>query len=185
MSRLLDRAREIAEEVLFPASLAVDAAPRVPATQLDLLAAEGFYGMAGPAGPDFTTACRIVEELASGCLTTTFVFQQHHGTVRAVATSSTPGLAGAWLEPLCRGQSRAGTVQAALRPGPPSVRARGVDGGYLFDGAAPWVSGWGMVDVLHTAGRDEQDTLHWALLDARPGPTLSVDPVRLVAANAS
>jgi hypothetical protein len=182
---LLDRAREIAEEVFFPASLAVDAAPRVPAAHLDLLAAEGFYGMAAPHGPDLPTACRVVEALASGCLTTTFVFQQHHGAVRGVAASATPGIAGTWLEPLCRGLSRAGTVQAALRPGPPSVRVRRVERGYLFAGTAPWVSGWGMVDVLHTAARDEHDTVHWGLLDAVPGPTLSVEPMRLVAANAS
>src|SRR5262249_3352253 len=163
----------IAEEVFFPASLGVDAAPRVPAAHLDLLAAEGFYGMAGPDGPDFATACRIVEALASGCLTTTFVFQQHHGAVRGVAARTTPGLAGAWLGRLRRGQSRAGTVQAALRPGPASVRARRVDGGYRFEGSAPWVSGWGMVDVLHAAARDEDDTVHWGLLDAVAGPTLS------------
>ncbi|HKT01801.1 MAG TPA: acyl-CoA dehydrogenase family protein [Rugosimonospora sp.] len=188
---VLDRARAIAEEVFFPAAMAVDGAEQVPAAHLDLLATEGFYGLAAPrpAGglglSGTAEAARVVEVLATGCLATTFVWLQHHGAVRGVAGSETPGLRDVWYGPLCRGDRRAGVAQAALRAGPAAVRARPVDGGYLLSGEAPWVTGWGRVDVLHTAARDPSDTVLWLLLDAVAGPTLSVEPLRLVAVNAS
>ena len=78
-----ERARRIADEVLFPAAMAVDGAQRVPPGHLDLLAGEGLYGLAGPVGYggldlDEQSAARIVEILAgaasprplSGCSTT-------------------------------------------------------------------------------------------------------------------
>ncbi|GLI03961.1 acyl-CoA dehydrogenase family protein [Phytohabitans aurantiacus] len=191
MNDLIEKARWIADEVLFPAALDVDGSGVLPAGHLDLLARERFYGMAGPteagglAIPDLATAARLVEVLASGCLATTFVWMQHHGAVRAVATAERADLREEWLEPLCRGVRRAGVVLAALRPGPPSVRATAVPGGYRLNGAAPWVTGWGMIDVLHAAARDESDTVVWSLIDAVPGPTLAVRPLRLVAADAS
>ena len=181
---LLEEARRLADEVLFPSAMAVDAADRVPAAHLDLLAGHGFYAMAGPpelGGLDGPPGA-VVEALASGCLATTFVWIQHHGAVRAVANSP---LSTGWLVPLCRGERRAGIALGALRPGPPSVRATRVAGGYLFDGEAPWVTGWGMIDALHTVARDGTDTALWALLDAVEGDTLTVEPVELVAVNAS
>jgi len=179
----LEKARQIADDVLFPAALEVDSTGLIPAGHLDLLASAGLYAMAAPPGlPD---APRIVESLASGCLATTFVWMQHHGAVRAVADSARPDLIEQWLAPLCRGERRAGIALGALRPGPPSVRAMPVDGGYRLDGASPWVTGWGMIDVLLTAARDEAETAIWALVDATPGPALSVRPHDLVAANAS
>lgn len=183
MTDPLDKARQIADDVLFPAALEVDATGVIPASHLDLLASAGLYGMAGPPGmPD---APRIVESLASGCLATTFVWMQHHGAVRAVADSAQPDLIEEWLDPLCRGERRAGIALAALRPGPPSVRATPVDGGYRLDGASPWVTGWGMIDVLLTAARDDSETAIWTLVDAVPGQTLTTRPLDLVAANAS
>ena len=57
---------------------------------------------------------------------------------------------------------------AGLLPGPPRLRARAAEGGYLLDGTAPWVTGWGHIDTLHVAARQEDDTIVWALLDAGP-----------------
>jgi len=165
--------------VLFPAARAVDAADRVPASHLDLLAAQGFY-----AAPEADLP-RIVEILASGCLATTFVWLQHRGGLRAAATSTRPGIRERWHEALATGQQRAGIALGALRPGPPSVRARRVDGGYVLDGESPWVTGWDMIDTLYTGARDERDTVVWALLDARAGDGLSVAPLDLVAVRAS
>jgi alkylation response protein AidB-like acyl-CoA dehydrogenase len=178
----LDKARQIAEDVLFPAALEVDATGVIPAGHLDLLASEGFYGMAVG---DVPHPARVVETLAGGCLATTFVWMQHHGAVRAVADSERPDLVEEWLDPLRRGERRAGVALGALRPGPPSVRASAVDGGYRLDGASPWVTGWGMVDVLLTAARDDSETAIWLLVDAVPGPTLGAQALDLVAVNAS
>jgi alkylation response protein AidB-like acyl-CoA dehydrogenase len=46
---VLDRARRLAADVLGPAAMTVEATQRVPREHLDLLAAAGFYGLAGPA----------------------------------------------------------------------------------------------------------------------------------------
>jgi alkylation response protein AidB-like acyl-CoA dehydrogenase len=181
---MLDTAVRIADEVLFPAASAVDRSDRVPRRHLDLLADEGFYGMAGRDDVDLPTAARIVETLAGGCLATTFVWLQHHGAVRAAADSATEGVRGTWLEPLMRGQRRAGVSQAGLRPGPSPLRASRVPGGYLLRGEAPWVTGWDMIDTLYVAARDG-GTIVWALLDAIPGAALAVHHLDMVAVQAS
>ncbi|GAA5197804.1 hypothetical protein GCM10023322_69810 [Rugosimonospora acidiphila] len=176
------RARELAEDVLWPAAAEVDRADRIPPSQLDLLAAEGFYGLAAEASPE--QLARVVEVLASGCLATAFVWLQHHGAVRAVAASARPGLREEWLPALREGRRRAGVAQAGVLPGPARLRARRVAGGYLLTGEAPWVTGWDMINVLHTAARDDE-TVIWALLDPVTGPTLRVEPLDLVAVAAS
>ncbi len=184
------RAGRIAEDVLFPAAVAVDASGRIPAGHLDLLAREGFYGLAGPRGrggmgADLPATCAVVEILASACLATTFVWVQHHSAVRAVAATAQDTLREDWLEPLCLGTRRAGTAMAGTLPGPPQLRAHPVPGGYLLDGSAPWITGWGLIDVLYTAARDEHDTIVWALLDATASQTLTVMHMQMVAVSAS
>jgi alkylation response protein AidB-like acyl-CoA dehydrogenase len=181
---MLDKARRIADEVLFPAAAHVDATGVIPAGHLDLLAEEGFYGLATRDDVDRTTFARIVETLASGCLATTFVWLQHHSAVSAAAKSTTAGVREEWFEGLQHGRRRAGVSQAGVRPGPSPLTARKVDGGYLLDGEAPWVTGWGMIDTLRVAARDG-DTIVWALLDAAVGPTLGVTPLEMVAVQAS
>ena len=187
------RARELATGVLAPAAMRVEASQRIPPEHLDLLAAEGFYGLAGPreaGGQDvpFPAAGQIIEILAGACLSTTFVWLQHHGVVRAVAGTAHTDLRQEMLGPLCRGERRAGVALAGLLPGPPRLRARAAGGGYVLDGTAPWVTGWGHIDTLHVAARQEDDTIVWALLDAGPSSspgTLAAEPLPMVAVMAS
>jgi alkylation response protein AidB-like acyl-CoA dehydrogenase len=184
VDHMLDKARRIADDVLFPAAARVDTTGVIPAGHLDLLAQEGFYGLAARDDVDGATFARIVETLASGCLATTFVWLQHHSAVTGADKSVTAGVRGKWFEPLRLGQRRAGVSQAGVRPGPSPLAARRVTGGYILDGEAPWVTGWGMIDTLRVAARDG-DTIVWALLDTAPGPTLGVTPLDLVAVAAS
>jgi alkylation response protein AidB-like acyl-CoA dehydrogenase len=187
----LARAEQIAEEVLFPAALDVDRADRVPAAHLDLLAREGFYGVAAPESAgglgteDMRTAARMVEILASGCLATTFVWIQHHGPVIAAAFSDRPGLTQRWLEPLARGERRGGIGLAGVRPGATRLRVREVDGAYVLDGEVPWVTGWDMIDTVHVAAVDADEVLHFLLVDAAESPTLRARRLDLVAVHAS
>jgi alkylation response protein AidB-like acyl-CoA dehydrogenase len=61
-----------------------------------------------------------------------------------------------------------------------------VERGWLLDGEVPLVSGWGRIDVLLVNGRTEDDSqVVSALVPAVAGDALSVQPLRLVAANAS
>lgn len=188
-TEVLDRARRIADEVLFPAALATDAADAVPLSHLDLLAREGFYGLAGPEeagglGIDLATGCKVIEIFAGACLATAFVWIQHQGPVFVLSNSESPALREEWLEPLCRGRRRAGIALGGARPGPPLLSARRASGGWILDGTAPWVTGWGRIDVMHVAARTGND-LVWLLVDARPADTLSVERPRLVAVDAS
>jgi alkylation response protein AidB-like acyl-CoA dehydrogenase len=58
------------------------------------------------------------------------------------------------------------------------------DGGVVLDGEAPWVTGWGRIDVVLVAAR-RGDQVVRVLIDAVASPTLEVEPLRLVAADAS
>jgi alkylation response protein AidB-like acyl-CoA dehydrogenase len=191
VEEVLARAEQIADDVLFPAALAVDRAERVPDSHLDLLAREGFYGVAAPeqAGglgtENMRAAARMVEFLASGCLATTFVWMQHHGPVIASTYSDRPGVRQRWLEPLARGERRGGIGLAGVRPGATRLRVREADGAYVLDGDVPWVTGWDMIDTVHIAAVDADDVLHFLLVDAVEGPTLRVRRLELVAVNAS
>src|SRR5487761_1171596 len=176
-------AERIAEEVLFPSALEVDQAEDVPVERLDMLAGAADAG--GMGLPDLQTGLRIVETLAGGCLTTTFVWMQHHGVVRALNDAPSP-LRESWLEPLCRGTRRAGIAYSGLRrPGPPVRRAQPVDGGWALDGVATWVTGWGRIDVIRVGARAPGGEVVWLLMDALASPSLRVERLRLAAVNAS
>jgi alkylation response protein AidB-like acyl-CoA dehydrogenase len=181
-------AARLAADVLAPAAVEVDRAGAIPPSHLDSLAAAGLYGVFAPSDygglieTDPAAAYEIVEILASGCLSTAFVWMQHHGAVRSVAACPDEAVRARWLGPMSRGEVRAGLAVGGLRPGPPSVRLRARNGGYVIDGQAPWVTGWGMVDVLLVAGRDADDTAVWLLVDAAD---LAATPLHLVAVMAS
>jgi alkylation response protein AidB-like acyl-CoA dehydrogenase len=195
-------AQRIADEVLYPAAGRIDSAPVVPRSYLDALAEAGLYDLPG----DPVAAARVVESLGGASLVTAFVWIQHHSPVRALATAGGE-LAAEWLAPLRAGRVRAGTAYAALRrPGPPAATARPAPGGgWLLSGHAPWVTGWGLIDVV-LAGARYRDDVVWLLLDASQptsppgtavsveggaavsvegGAAVSVEPVRLDALDAS
>ena len=187
----LATAMRIADEELFPGAAAVDAADAVPRERLDLLAAAGLYGLAGPraAGglePDFPTFCGVIEALAGGDLTTTFVWVQHHGAVRALFAEDAPAaLREAELGPLCRGDRRAGLALPGLHPGPSVLDAPPLVDGWRLEGTAPWVTGWGLIDVVLVVARAPGDEVVWLLLDAGEQPGLTATRMPLLAANAS
>jgi alkylation response protein AidB-like acyl-CoA dehydrogenase len=181
----------IANDLLFPAAAVIDGAPVVPLRYLDALADAGLYGLFAPAevggfDADPLTAARVVEALGGASLTAAFVWIQHHSPVRAIA-GAPAGWRARWLEPLARGRIRAGIAYAALRrPGPPAAVAAPAasGGGWVLDGHAPWVTGWGRVDVV-LAGARAGDDIVWSLLDATTAPTCAAAPVRLDALQAS
>ena len=187
--RLVETARHLADELLFPVAMTVDTAARVPETHLLELARAGLFGLAGPASAGGLEVPEpvhwsILEALAGGCLATSFVWLQHHGSVQALARTSNDKLAHEWLPELCAGRQRGGLALSGIRPGRRQLRARAVMGGVVLDGDAPWVSGWSLVDVLLTPARMEEQIVT-LLIDAVETDTLIATPVPLVAANAS
>ena len=188
---MLEAAQHLADDVLFLRALETDRAALVPKDLLDQLAAAGLYGLTGPAEfggagiSDRRTAWRTVEWLASGCLTTTFVWAQHLGTVTAIAERAGHELRDRWLRSLCSGEVRAGVAFSALRRhGPPMLTASPEAGGWVLHGSAPWVSGWGRIDVIRVAARHGEDIV-WTLVETTERPALRAEPLDLAAVNAS
>ncbi|HUJ92531.1 MAG TPA: acyl-CoA dehydrogenase family protein [Gaiellaceae bacterium] len=185
----VETAQRLADELLYPAALETDAAETLPAALLDALAAAGMYGLAGPESAgginaDFPTVARVWEALSSGCLTTAFVWGQHIGATLAAASSENDAVR-ARLPELCSGAQRAGLALGGALPGPPRLEARETADGWLFDGFSPFVSGWGRIDVVHTAARTGDGRLVWAFVDAATCETLEVERLRLVALDAT
>lgn len=178
---LLQLGRRISDDLLAPAAADVDVHGRFPADHLDRLAASGLYGLAGPVssgglGADRETSNRVVEELARGCLSTTFVWLQHLGVLRALAAAAAAGgqHLGPLLTSLCSGRVRAGVAVGGVRPGSAPLRARPSGTGWVLDGSVPWVTGWGLIDVLHVAALDEAGDVVWFLVDVpRTGSAVS------------
>lgn len=178
----VETARRFADEVLFPAALATDASDVVPRELLDGLASRGLYGVGADA--DFGTSCAVLEELASGCLTTAFLWMQHLGLVHTLAASGPAAVAARWLTPLAAGEIRAGLGLGGALPRP-TVHARADEDGWVVDGVSPFVSGWGRVDVIHLAARTADDQVVWLIADAAEGPALRAERLHLAALNAT
>ncbi|MGH3823066.1 MAG: acyl-CoA dehydrogenase family protein [Pseudonocardiaceae bacterium] len=197
---MLERAHTIAEEVLFPAALEVDAREVIPHSHFDLLAQQGFYGLAGRpehggVEVDFPSLVGILEALSGGCLTTTFTWMQHHGVVRGLTGTANAELRERYLGAAIRGEVCGGVAYAGAIPQPPRLWATATDGGWLLSGEAPLVTGWGIVDVLLISARntaitvgesgESGGTIVSGLVDATAGAGISVEELRMVAAQAS
>lgn len=186
---ITDKATDLAEEVLFPNALEVERAENVPVSNLEQIVESGLYGLIAPtdlggAGADMSTLLDVIETFAGGCLNTCFVWTQHQGATRAVVESEQP-VHDAWAQRLSRGEARSGVAFAhLLRPGPPAITAEPDGDHWRLTGVAPWVTGWGYIDVFHVAARHGDDIV-WALIDARPSPSMHAELLRLAAINAS
>lgn len=177
-----EAARELADEVLFPTANQIDALPVLPRERLDLLAELGWYGLSAPtSGIKMDDGWPMLEAFAGGCLTTTFVWMQHLGTPPACAYG--PEHLRPWVEKLATGEVRSTVAFAGLLPDPP-LRARPDGDDWVIDGVAPWVSGWGLADVIHVAARAPDDDVVWLLVDTS-AEGLQATPLQRVAVNAS
>ncbi len=194
MASMLERAGVIADDVLFPAALDVDTEGVIPRSHFDLLAEEGFYGLAGRPEDsgievDFPSFVSIVEMLCGGCLTTTFTWMQHHSVVRGLTGTTNADLQQKYLGAAIRGEVRGGVAFAGAIPRPPRLWAAAIDGGWLLNGEAPFVSGWGIIEMLLIAARDTaggpQGTIVNGLVDAVAGDGATVEELRLIAAQGS
>ncbi|MBA3907248.1 MAG: acyl-CoA/acyl-ACP dehydrogenase [Pseudonocardiales bacterium] len=194
MTILLDRARRLADDILFPAAADVDAQGVIPASHFTALADAGLYGIALPTpdgGPADLPA--VTEVLAGACLTTTFTWMQHHGAVRTLASTAQGALRERYLAAAVTGELRCGVAFAGALPEPPRLWATREPDGYRLDGHAPLVTGWGLVDLVQVAARDtgtahapdEEAVIITALLDARAAPGLTAHPLALLAAQGS
>jgi alkylation response protein AidB-like acyl-CoA dehydrogenase len=179
----------IADQLRASAS-AIDVADSIPTAHLDALAASGLYGAFAPTtvaglNLDLGELCAIVEQLASACLTTTFVWIQHFRLLASVLDPATPENVRELLPLVVNGQLKGGVALSGLLPGPPRLRATETNDGWHLDGDAPWVSGWGIVDSLFITARQSDETVAGFVIDATERTGLDVIHHRLSAMNAS
>jgi alkylation response protein AidB-like acyl-CoA dehydrogenase len=194
---MLERAHTVAEDVLFPAAPDVDARAAIPDSHFSLLADQGFYGLAAGRGHggvevDFPSLAGILETLSSGCLTTTFTWFQHHGLVRALTATANEELRDKYLGAAVRGEVRGGVAYAGAIPQPPRLWASATQGGWLLNGEAPFVTGWGIVDVLLVSARNtvtaqgkSTGRIVSGVIAASAGPGITVERLQMVAAQGS
>jgi alkylation response protein AidB-like acyl-CoA dehydrogenase len=178
----LDAAESVARDVLAPAADRIEDDPGLLDSCLAALAGAGLYDVVLSDEPLLME--RTVEALACGCLTVALVWMQHHGAVVGVAGSDRGRLRAEWLSPLLNGAVRATTTFAGVLPAP-LLRVEFRDGHHVLNGEAPWISGWSTAGVVNVSARDPSDRILWLLVDTCPTEALTVEPVELMALNAS
>ncbi|MDE2127772.1 MAG: acyl-CoA/acyl-ACP dehydrogenase [Armatimonadetes bacterium] len=206
--QMVEAAEHVGSTVLGPCAEATDQMDGPNRANFAALAAHKLLGLAVPVrygGADAAgrTQHLCTQTLASWCGVTAFTQAQHHGPCRFIANGPNPALADALLPEMAAGRLISGVSFAHLRrPGPPAITATAVPGGWLIDGVAPWVTGWGMIAmlVLGAATADGRIAYFWipvephkleALLpgcrsDRRHEGTLDAGPpIRLCAMRAS
>ncbi len=195
-ANVVQNVRALADDMLFPHALEIDASTELPRAALDEIAERGLYGLVGPtrlggAGANHPTQMLAIEAMAGGCLNTAFVWTQHQGATNA-AVASTGEPHDEWAAALSSGRAKGGVAFAHLLRPRAVVTAQPTAGGWLLSGVAPWVTGWGYIDVVLTAARVGADAdtggggdIVWLLVDAVDAPTLRSIPLRLSAVNAS
>jgi alkylation response protein AidB-like acyl-CoA dehydrogenase len=167
-----------------------DAADSTPTSHFDALAECGLYGPFAPFSVgglelELGALSNVVEQLASACLTTTFVWIQHFRLLAALLDPSTPDSIRDRLPVAVSGALKGGVALGGLLPGPSRLIATETEDGWRLDGEAPWVSGWGIVNVLFVTARQPDDVVVSFVIDAVDQPGLVVTHHRLSAMNAS
>ncbi len=151
-SDFIAKARLVGETVLAPHAQETDTGSAPRRENFRALAEAGLFGMAIPkafGGLDVSPQAQrdVAELLASYCGVTTFTQAQHHGPSRMIANCPNSSLKEALLPKLATGEWITGVSFAHLRrPGAPILSAEPVKGGYLLQGTAPWVTGWGVMN---------------------------------------
>jgi alkylation response protein AidB-like acyl-CoA dehydrogenase len=155
------------------------------------LAQLGLLGLTIPArfgGADVSAeALRdCLAAIASGCGVTAFCYLQHVGGCRRIADCGNDSLKDSCLRDFAVGRRFLSLAYThLLRRGAPAVRVTEGNGGYTFDGTAPWMTGWGLATDVVLAGTLPDGRSVWVVapLD-NPGLEASA-PMALCAMNAS
>jgi alkylation response protein AidB-like acyl-CoA dehydrogenase len=128
-----------------------------------------------------------LEILAAACGLTNFVQQQHLSACRLIADGENEALKASVLPALARGDRLCGVAFSHLRrPGPPILRAVPQGDGWVFDGVAPWFTGWGLMHEVVLGGTLPDGRLLYVHVPLDVGETLQASPpLRLCTFDAS
>lgn len=187
----LDAAREIAETVLAPRANEIDRMSVPPEDNIRRLAAAGLLGLSTPeryggAGAPGTVLRAYSEILSAACGVTTFVQGQHLSACALINGGENEALKERVLPLFARGERLCGVAFSHLRrPGPPTMRVTCDGEAYVFNGVAPWFTGWGVMDDVVLGGTLEDGRLLYTVVPL-DGPGLTATPpMELCTMNAS
>lgn len=153
---ILKPARALADDIFRPGAEKADLGDihgQVGAN-IRLLAEARFFGLGiakayGGLEADEATRREYTEIMASACGVTAFVQQQLHAGGNFVGNARYDSLKREMLPKFASGEVLCGVAFSHLRrPGSPLVHAERVNGGYLINGVAPWVTGWSLLDAF-------------------------------------
>lgn len=163
------------------AAVETDRSGRLPLEHLRELGRAGIYRLAVPAERGGLAAppelvWEVNESLAAACGSTHFVQAQHQGGLGFLLRGNPELLREDYLS----GQRLCGVAFAHLRRPRSPVSVETTSEGWIFRGEAPWFSGWGLMDDVVLAGRDEQGQDIYTLvplaqksIESRESPPLS------------
>lgn len=161
-----------------------DRAALVPREHLTALGQLGVYRWAVDA--PFQVQWLAAEILAMGCGVTHFVQTQHQSAIGILHRSGNERLQELLLEPLTAGTRFGGVCFAHVRrAGPPAVRVERDGDSLVFNGEAPWFTGWGLMEEMMLAGTTPEGRFLSVMCPAEgPGLTASA-PMQLAVFGAS
>lgn len=148
---LLECGRQIACDVIGPRALETDQSDAVPVDNVRCLARNGLLGLSTPEvfggyGAPGSVLRTYTEILAAVCGTTTFVQGQHLSACALIAGGENEALKQEVLPVFASGERICGVAFSHLRrPGPPIMRVVQDGDSFVFDGSAPWFTGWGLM----------------------------------------
>ena len=173
---VIETAQRLADEVLFPAAQQVDQAS-IPDAHFEALAAAGLFSLDGLTP---TVVRRVLASIAGGCGATYFVWVQHHGVLRTLASSSNDALRTTLLTQMQRGDLVAGVAFAHMRrEGNPAITAIKTAAGWRLNGTAPWATSWGIADWFCVAAESGDGEVVWSMVPGRAGPGLTTAALHL------
>jgi alkylation response protein AidB-like acyl-CoA dehydrogenase len=185
----------LAPDVLAPALAQIaqhagelDAHPRFPEENFDLLKAAGVLQLAGDRTTcDLTAEAALIRALAAADASTARILDGHFNGAERLALLGQEPLRGEELARIARGELLLGVWGADPGPGegPPARLVEGAGGGLALAGVKTFCSGAGGVQRALIVARDEHDAKRIAYVDATRGLTLDRDWYRASGLRAS
>ena len=161
----LAAARRVAAQVLEPDASRAER-EGVPRAAIDALAAAGLLAIVAPpalGGVSAGAAREVAEVLAGAGPDAWFVWTQHHMPVSLLTATANAELRERLLPQLCS-TTLAAVAFSHLRRPQPGVTATRTPAGWRIDGSVPWLTGWGVADVLALGSLTDTGEVMFALL---------------------
>ena len=152
----LSRIAQFLEERVLPVASRLD---REPAALFDMFESAGELRLLTPKVPQVwnaihsSDAClssreyqRLQAMIATYSGALTFLLAQHQSAASFIQASENEAIRAAYLSSMGSGKKRVGVGFSHLRRKKPPALAQKADGGYLFSGEVPWVTGAGLFE---------------------------------------